>query len=83
MQSCHQEWGALAGVFPIDSITLSWLQERSQFLSKRGPSGVPSDPITSSSTSYAHPRVNARTIDQLSSETPKADGNARYAKTLR
>ena len=29
------EWGALAGVFPVDNITLNWLYERARLLEKR------------------------------------------------
>ncbi|SVD41099.1 uncharacterized protein METZ01_LOCUS393953, partial [marine metagenome] len=37
------EWGALAGVFPIDSITINWLINRSKIIAKRGLENVPSD----------------------------------------
>jgi homoaconitate hydratase len=37
------EWGALAGVFPVDDTTISWLDARVKWLTKRGPAGVPSD----------------------------------------
>ncbi|HSP87516.1 MAG TPA: aconitase family protein, partial [Ignavibacteriaceae bacterium] len=30
------EWGALAGVFPIDEITIKWLRQRADYISKRG-----------------------------------------------
>ncbi len=30
------EWGALAGIFPVDRVTISWLERRLQVLSARG-----------------------------------------------
>ena len=33
------EWGALAGVFPIDDITIQWLKRREEFISVRGLEG--------------------------------------------
>ena len=35
------EWGALAGVFPVDEITIGWLKKRNEFILKRGLEGVP------------------------------------------
>lgn len=40
------EWGALAGVFPVDETTVAWLEARLAWLTKRGRAGVPSDPPT-------------------------------------
>ena len=37
------EWGALAGVFPIDDILLDWLRTRAAVVAARGLEGVPSD----------------------------------------
>ena len=37
------EWGALAGVFPADARTISWLETRANVLKHRGLAGVPSD----------------------------------------
>ncbi|MCG8605853.1 aconitase family protein, partial [bacterium] len=37
------EWGALAGVFPVDQHTLQWLRQRADFIEQRGLAGVPSD----------------------------------------
>ncbi len=37
------EWGAMAGVFPIDDVTLNWLKRRIELVKKRGLAGVPSD----------------------------------------
>jgi homoaconitate hydratase len=72
------EWGALVGIFPIDEVTISWLQARNEFIAKRGLSGVPSD----TDGGGAHPRINDKRIAALKSETLVADDNAYYAKEL-
>lgn len=70
------EWGALAGVFPIDEVTLSWLKTRGKFLQKRGPAGVNSD------TDGMNPRINEERIEALEIEGLKADKDAFYAKEI-
>jgi homoaconitate hydratase len=74
------EWGALAGVFPIDKITIQWLQKRAKFISKRSPSGVPSDVDGKG----VHARVNEKRIQNLKNEIGNLvpDKNAFYAKEL-
>lgn len=74
------EWGAMAGVFPIDGITINWLSRRAEFIEARGLEGVHSD-IDGNGT---HPRMNEKRISQLVKELPelKADANAFYAKEL-
>ena len=72
------EWGALAGVFPIDDITISWLKKRAEFISKRGLAGVSSD----SDGKGKHPRMNAERIKELETNIIKADSDAFYAKEL-
>ncbi len=72
------EWGALAGVFPIDDVTLDWLRQRADFIDQRGPAGVPSD----SDGNGRHPRLNHSRIDQLEQNIPSADGEAVYAREL-
>lgn len=69
------EWGALAGIFPIDEITLDWLKKRAEFIQKRGLAGVPSD----AGGSGHHPRMNKERIAQLEKNIPKADKDAVYA----
>ncbi len=51
------EWGALAGVFPVDEITIQWLRNRADYISKRGLEGVASD----IDGNGIHPRVNNKT----------------------
>lgn len=74
------EWGALAGVFPIDEVTLNWLHERAEFVAKRGPAGVPSD----ADSDVIHPRLNESRIAELEARLSnlKADEDAFYAKEL-
>lgn len=72
------EWGALAGVFPIDEVTIAWLRTRADFVAQRGLAGVPSDADGAGS----HPRMNARRIDELERAIPRADDDAVYAKVL-
>ncbi|HJL77881.1 MAG TPA: homoaconitase [Candidatus Marinimicrobia bacterium] len=71
------EWGALAGIFPIDDITINWLKNRAGFVSERGLSGVPSD-----ENSDVHPRINLNRIDELVADTPKADADVYYARSF-
>ncbi len=72
------EWGALAGVFPIDEVTLNWLQARVEFVATRGLAGVPSD----ADGNGQHPRLNAERIEALKANTPAADPDAFYAKEI-
>ncbi len=68
------EWGALAGVFPVDNITIRWLEKRLQFISKRGKEGVPSD--------ADEPRLSADRIDKLKKHNLQADEDAYYSKII-
>jgi homoaconitate hydratase len=75
------EWGTLAGVFPIDDITISWLKKRAEFIGKRGLAsrdGVPSD----NDGKGKHPRMNAERIKELEANIIEADPDAFYAKEL-
>ncbi|MBI1933458.1 MAG: homoaconitase [Ignavibacteriales bacterium] len=74
------EWGALGGVFPIDEVTIKWLENRAEFIKKRGLAGVTSD----IDGNGEHPRLNKIKIDELKSQMPdlKPDSNAYYAKEL-
>lgn len=60
------EWGALAGVFPVDARTLSWVSDRSNKLNKGA----------------KHPRYNSESIRSLSDNILKPDSNATYAKLI-
>jgi homoaconitate hydratase len=74
------EWGAMAGVFPIDEVTIKWFKERSKFIKERGLQGVTSD----IDGNGIHPRMNGNRIAQLEKELSdlKADTKAFYAKEL-
>ena len=72
------EWGALAGVFPIDDITIDWLKRRAEAIVKRGPAKVPSD----ADGGEFHPRMNPKRIGELSANRLSADKDAVYAKEI-
>ena len=73
------EWGALAGVFPADARTISWLEARAKYVEHRGLAGVPSDIETDS---LASPRLNRQRISQLKLSLLQADAKATYAKEI-
>lgn len=72
------EWGALAGVFPIDIATILWLKKRERFIEHRGLEGVFSD----IDGNGQHPRINHKRIEELEHNIPAADSDAFYAKEL-
>jgi len=72
------EWGALAGVFPIDETTINWLRKRAEFIKQRGLEGVPSD----ADGNGVHPRLNKERIQELEANIPRADDDAYYAKEI-
>ena len=72
------EWGALAGIFPIDKVTFEWLERRADFIAKRGLEGVPSDADGKGS----HPRMNRTRIETLRQDNFAPDANAVYAQEL-
>ncbi len=78
MANMTTEWGALAGVFPIDEVTLAWIKQRAEFVAARGLAGVPSD----ADGNGAHPRLNAKRIADLEARLPEADTDAVYAKEI-
>ena len=73
------EWGALAGVFPIDHVTYEWLESRIQKVKTRGLSGVPSDKDAKDGCS---PRLNGVNLNNLKKHAPCADPDAYYAKEI-
>lgn len=74
------EWGALAGVFPIDGVLIDWYKD---LLSKREASTfIKSNSIPSPSSS--HPRLNpdrVKSLHQLAHDL-RPDPDAHYSKTL-
>jgi homoaconitate hydratase len=73
------EWGALAGVFPIDEVTIDWLTARADYIKQRGLAGVPSD---IDADNGKHPRLNASRVKELDENKLIADSDAFYAKEL-
>ncbi|MQY64465.1 MAG: homoaconitase, partial [Calditrichaeota bacterium] len=67
------EWGALAGVFPVDDVTIRWLRERAAFVARRGLAVVPSD---ADALDGAHSRLNETRIARLESDPVRADTDA-------
>ena len=74
------EWGALAGVFPIDDVTINWLTVRTEFVATRGLEGVASD----IDGNGIHPRMNKNRIEKLlkNKNLYKADSDAFYSKKI-
>jgi len=74
------EWGALAGVFPIDEVTIHWLQNRIDYVAKRGLQGVASD-VDGNGT---HPRLNEERLEALKADLSslQPDADAFYSKEI-
>ncbi|KAA3615639.1 MAG: homoaconitase [Calditrichaeota bacterium] len=60
------EWGALAAVFPIDEVTIKWLQNRNNLLNK----------------DKSHLRINDESIKKLQESAPVADEDAFYQSEI-
>ena len=61
------EWGALAGVFPIDRTTIDWLNNRIDMKEKAG---------------STHPRLNRDHLAALEKHALQADADAFYAREI-
>lgn len=74
------EWGALAGVFPVDEATIEFLRKRqrrieiTKFENK--------NLVHEKGTEFVHPRINNDTIQALIDQPVKPSAHATYAKTL-
>ena len=69
------EWGALAGVFPLDGVTVAWLRERAAFIVQReGHQAV---------GGRMHPRLNEGRIADLETDPLVPDADAAYTVVLR
>ncbi|KAJ1562412.1 mitochondrial Homoaconitase, partial [Nowakowskiella sp. JEL0078] len=64
------EWGALAGVFPVDNVTIEWLKNRATQLALFSSNGT------------MHQRINVDRIRELQVNPLVSDSNAKYAKRL-
>ncbi len=71
------EWGALAGVFPVDDTTLSWYERQIRKMDK-----LSFQMGSSPSRAASHPRLNMQRLDELSRDLLRADSDARYSKIL-
>ncbi|KAI0687628.1 homoaconitase [Cerioporus squamosus] len=74
------EWGALAGVFPVDEVTLDWYERALKRLELR----TFSSPGLSSSNPPPpeHPRINRARLDALRATNLHSDPDASYASHL-
>lgn len=72
------EWGALAGLFPCDEVTIAWLRRRVARIEQRGLAGVPSD----RDGQGHHPRLFQERVEQLAATPLRADHGAAYAQEL-
>ena len=71
------EWGALAGVFPVDETLLRWYEGVARGLELRTfatTPGIPPPPV--------HPRINKERIDALRINNLKSDPDAEYSSHL-
>ncbi|OSX59106.1 hypothetical protein POSPLADRAFT_1173365 [Postia placenta MAD-698-R-SB12] len=74
------EWGALAGVFPVDDTLLQWYEralkrlELRTFASPALASSIPPPP--------EHQRINRRRLDELRANTMVSDPSAAYSSHL-
>ena len=84
------EWGAVAGVFPVDDKLREWYEaifrkaDLKRFLGRSSPSSafaspVPSDPFY---PSPSHPRMNSERLLSAFAARPTADPAAHYASRL-
>jgi homoaconitate hydratase len=77
------EWGALVGVFPVDSVLEKWYESQLKKLElRRFQLGGSSPSASLSATSSAHPRLNPDRLREVFASPLRADEGASYAKTL-
>lgn len=72
------EWGALAGVFPIDETTINWLKNRAKSITHRYQQYYQS----TDNNNNNHPRLNYNKIHKLEKRILKADEEAFYEKEI-
>ncbi|KAI7872259.1 uncharacterized protein EV154DRAFT_452886 [Mucor mucedo] len=75
------EWGALAGVFPVDEATIDFLRKRQRridFTRFENKNLVQPN----KGEEFVHPRINDKTIQALIDHPLRASPHATYAKTL-
>ncbi|KAG2192374.1 hypothetical protein INT47_001399 [Mucor saturninus] len=75
------EWGALAGVFPVDEATIDFLRKRQRRIDfTRFENKNLVQPTKGEN--FVHPRINDQTIQALIDHPLRASPHATYAKTL-
>ncbi len=72
------EWGALAGVFPSDDITLQWLQKRIEYVNQRVAAGNRSE----RRHRVEHPRLNESRLNEWKQNDDGADPGSFYSKEI-
>ncbi len=72
------EWGALAGVFAIDEVTINWLKNRAKFITH----GYHQNSLNKGNYDSHHPRLNYNKIHKLEKRILKADEGAFYEKEI-
>ncbi|KAI9473391.1 MAG: hypothetical protein EXX96DRAFT_487619 [Benjaminiella poitrasii] len=70
------EWGALAGVFPVDQLTIDFLRKRQRRLE------FVLNQFNVNGKRQVHTRINNDTIQALIDNPIKSSSNATYSKTL-
>ncbi|KAI8372321.1 hypothetical protein EDC96DRAFT_438833 [Choanephora cucurbitarum] len=75
------EWGALAGVFPVDNATIDYLRKRQRRLDLTHFENKNLPPVKQGEN-FVHPRINDETIQALIDRPVKPAPNATYSKTL-
>ncbi|KAG0346167.1 mitochondrial Homoaconitase [Podila humilis] len=75
------EWGALAGVFPIDHVTRDYYQKRIQVLDRTRFTNKNLAPVAPGQE-FVHPRINKDTVAKALQNDVVADEGAFYAKHL-
>ncbi|KAF9308123.1 mitochondrial Homoaconitase [Podila horticola] len=75
------EWGALAGVFPIDQVTRDYYQRRIQVLDRTRFTNKNIAPVPAGQE-FVHPRINKETVKKALQNEVVADEGAFYSKHL-
>ncbi|KAI8353232.1 hypothetical protein BD560DRAFT_408558 [Blakeslea trispora] len=75
------EWGALAGVFPVDNATIDYLRKRQRRIDLTHFENKNLPPVKQGEN-FVHPRINDETIQGLIDHPIKPAPHATYSKTL-
>ncbi|CAG8809194.1 3377_t:CDS:2, partial [Dentiscutata erythropus] len=75
------EWGALAGVFPVDDRTIKWLRNRVDKLELLKDQNKNLKDLTNNKP-FVHPRINHSRIDEIEKNPLQSSPESYYAKHL-